>query len=370
MTPSAPSSDEVSNLAAALGGLTDPAAQRARLAAALPLPAETRAALAQALKQQADRLVRADIQQARRVAELLRALGELANDPACTALGLRALGNVHALGLGEFAEGLACYDAAAAIYGRLGDELQEAQSQIGKIYALSNLGEYDAALAVGRWASEVFERHAAWPALAGLLTNVAILHGRISQDAAALAQLDRAAAICQRLGADAQPLLLTIRLNRAILLRNLGRFDDSIADLEAAWAGYRALGETESAARARQNLALTYFVLGRYNEALQLLDEARQVFLEDGRLRHAMLVELFVSNCLLQLRRFDEVLDKAPQIRALFAELGASFEVGQALLNEATAHMGLAQPEAALAALAEARAIFAAEGNAVAAADA
>ena len=86
---------------------------------------------------------------------------------------------------------------------------------------------------------------------------------------------------------------------------------------------------------------------------VQLLDAGR-----DGRQRHAMLVELFISDCLLQLRRFTDVLEKCRQVRALFAELGTRFEVGQAILNEAAALTGLRDFSAARASLAEARTLF------------
>ena len=101
-----------------------------------------------------------------------------------------------------------------------------------------------------------------------------------------------------------------------------------------------------------------------------MLDEARETFLADGRQRHAMLVELYTGDCLLQLRRFGDVLEKSAQVRELFTEMGTRLEVAQAILNEASAYYGLKRYEEALASLAEARTLFEEEGNQVAAAGA
>ncbi|HEX9029218.1 MAG TPA: CHAT domain-containing tetratricopeptide repeat protein, partial [Anaerolineales bacterium] len=163
---------------------------------------------------------------------------------------------------------------------------------------------------------------------------------------------------------------LRIELNRAVVLRNLGRFQEAIEASQTATEMHRRLGQEVAAARAQQTLAVTYFVLGRYNEALALLEESREILLKDGRQRHAMLVELFISDCLLQLRRFPDVLEKCHSVRSLFSELGTRYEVAQAILNEASAYTGLARFPEALVSVREARQLFEQEGNPVAVADA
>lgn len=325
--------------------------------------------LAEALKKHADQLRRASIHRCLQTVELLHHLARLTGNPLHQALGLLAEGNAYTIGLGEYQKGLDCYDQAAAIYSRLGYPVKQAQSQTGKIWVLANLGRYDEALAIGQWASEVLENHKEWLLLANLTTNMALIPGRLGQDAEALALFDRAAALYHRLGADGELPLLMIKVNRGIVLRNLGRFSESIEVHQEAMAAYRQLGQIFSAAQAQQNLAMTYFVLGRYNEALALLDEVREVFLADGRRRHVMLVDLFISDCLLQLRRFADALEKCTQARAWFSQLGTHFEVGQAIFNEATAYVGLGRYTEALTTLSEARRLFEQEGNEVAVAN-
>ena len=85
--------------------------------------------------------------------------------------------------------------------------------------------------------------------------------------------------------------------------------------------------------------------------------------MDDGRYRDAMRVELHMSNCMLQLRRFGDVLDKCREVRRLFSEKGVQYEVAQAILFEATAYTGLKRYDEAWVALDEARSLFAAVGN-------
>jgi tetratricopeptide (TPR) repeat protein len=317
-----------------------------------------------ALKLRADQMLRSDIQQSLQAARLLQLAATISDNPAHHAVGLLAEANVHALGLRDFQRGLACYDEAIAIYQACGDLVEQAKAQVGRLWALACLGRYDEALEAGAWASAVLETHTQWRPLTNLTSNLAIIHGRMGADAQALELFDRSRAACLRLGAEGEPTLARIDQNRAIVLRNLGRFAESIATSQAAWAMLERLGQIVETARARQNLALTYMLLGRTNEALALLDQARDIFLADGRRSDALLVDLSISDGLLLLRRFDDVLDTCFQVRELFDARGARFEVGQALLNEASAYAGLRQYDRAQAALAEAHQIFTIEENA------
>jgi tetratricopeptide (TPR) repeat protein len=121
-----------------------------------------------------------------------------------------------------------------------------------------------------------------------------------------------------------------------IVLRNLGRFEASIQASRAAWELTDQLGHKAEMGRVQEDLAFTYLVLGRYNEALELLDQARDIFLSDGRPSDAIIVELVISYCLLQLRRFTDVLDKCRQVRNLFTEIGRRRD-GHQLLPVTTA---------------------------------
>lgn len=318
-----------------------------------------------ALKARADQLLRVDVRRSMEVGRILCDLGDVSNQPRYRALGLLARANAHSIGLGEYEDARALYEEAGAIYRSLGLAVEEARAQVGKVWPLACLGRYEEAVETSAWAGRVLEANGQWVSLATLTMNMAAVHGRQGEDAGALDMLDQARLIHRRLGAEGTPILAFIEQNRAIVLRNLGRFDESMAASRQAWESLTALGQTVEAARAQQNLAITYVVLGRYNRALQLLGEARDVFWADGRRRDAILVDLFMSDCLLMLRRFPEVLERTRQVHDLFHDLGTRFEVAQSLLNEAVAYAGLGRYEKAKASLAEARQRFAAEDNEV-----
>lgn len=351
------------DLAAEVLALPGPEAQRRFLSAH---PDALTEALAWALKRYADRFLRADLQRALATADLLYHMAELTGDPAHRALGLLAEANARSIGQGDYPRGIALYDEAAALYAAAGRPADQARSQVGKVGALLNLGRFAEAQAVGQWASEVLERHAAWQPLATLTMNLAVAHAEQGQDAEALPLLDRAGELYQRLGGpDGEAGWVWTQQNRSEVLRNLGRFEASIQASQTACAALDALGQPAEAARARQNLALTYFVLGRYNEALALLDQVRAVFLEDGRLPDAMLVELSISTCLLRLRRFSEVMEKCARVRTHFGQLGTQRFAAQAIVLEGIALAELGRYPEALASLDEARTRFQAEGNQV-----
>lgn len=319
--------------------------------------------LAESLKEEVIQLQQANIEQALQVAGLIGYLGDLSGNPLHHALGLRMEAQARLIGLGEYKQSLSLYDKATAIHQEYGDLLGEALVQVTRIWALAALGRYDEAFAAGKWANEILTEHEQWRNRASLNNNLAAIYGRRGEENKALAKLDVAREAYQQLGAEGELFLVMNELSRAIVLRNLGRFEESITAAQKATAVANRFNQPAAAARAQQNLATTYFVLGRYNEALKLLDDARTIFLSDGRRRDAILVELFISDCLLQLRRFGDVLDKCRQVRTLFTELGTRFEVAQSLLNEAVAYAGLEEYGPAQASLREARQLFADEGT-------
>jgi CHAT domain-containing protein len=316
------------------------------------------------LKDEATRLLRSDVQRSLETTDLVFHVAELTHNPLHRALGLLAEANARSIGgLGEYQLAVELYDEAAEVYQSNGRPVEQASSQIGKVFSLAMLGRYDEAVTVGDWASQVLEEHRQWHLLVNLAMNLAIVHGRQRQDAEALARFDRARAFCGQLGSDGIASLQLVEHNRAIVLRNLGQFDASIQASRAALDLAEQLGHKIETGRVQENLAFTYLLLGRYNEALELMDRVRDISLSDGRQSHAIAIELVITDCLLQLRRFDDVLDKCHQLQNLFTEQGLRREEADATLNEALAYVGQHRYTEALASLAKARHLFDQEGN-------
>lgn len=315
------------------------------------------------LKERADQYLRADLAHSQEMVDLLKEISELTGSVSVRALGYLAEANLRGIGMGDYQQALNLYDQAAAIYYSEGLPMEQAKSQVGKVGVLAFLGRYDEAFKLGNWASQVLEDYQAWRPLATLIMNLAIMHARRGEDSRALLLFERAGEIYWKLGEANDPGWLWVQLNRAYVLRNLGCFEESIQASQTAREGLIRIGQEISAVRAQQMLALTYFVQGKYNLALENLDQAREAYLKDGRQRDAVLVELFISDCLLKLRRFNDVLEKCDRVRQLFTTLGTRQVVAQAIVNEAVAYTQMGNHARALESLAEARQIFAELGN-------
>jgi CHAT domain-containing protein len=342
--------------------LSEPTAQEQLLAEHVGLADEQ---VADALKRHADKYLRSAIQQSLRCAELLIYLSDLTHNALYRALGLLAQGNAYSIGLGEYRAALTPFAEAFTLYGELNRPVGQARVEIGRMWALSCLGQYTEAFARCAWARQVLEQASEWRLLATATLNLAIIYCRSGDDATALTLYDEADALYLRLGLRGSGEWLWVQQSRAVSLRNMGRFDEAIAAGEATSHLLQELGQSVEAARAQQNLALTYFILGRHNEGLNYLDQANEVFRADGRQSDAVLVELSASNCLLQLRRFEEALEKCRRVRDLFGQRGAQEIVAQAIVNEAVAYTNLQRFDEAITSLQEAYDIFTGLGNQV-----
>ena len=146
--------------------------------------------------------------------------------------------------------------------------LEQAGSAVGKVFALAMLGRYDEALETGNRARPILEAQGQWRALANLSMNLAVVHGRRRDDVRALAEFDQTRALCLRIGADGERLLPLVEQDRATVLRNLGRFQASIAANEHALRLLERTNQQAEIGHVQQNLAATYVMLGRFNEAL------------------------------------------------------------------------------------------------------
>ena len=283
--------------------------------------------VADALKGQADRYLRSDVQHSSQTAALLCSLPELTGNPCHRALGLLAEANARSIGgLGEYQRAVELYDEAAEIYRACGVEVEQARSQVGKVWSLASLGRYAEAFETGAWASQVLEQHARWLPLGTLTMNLAAIHSRQGEDARALTPVGPGARHLPETGAGRRAVsadggLSTAPSSCAISGSSMPRSKRASTPLPML----ERLEQSVEAARARQNLAVTYFVLGRYNEALALLDEVRGVLIADGRRRDVILLDVFTSDCLLQLRRFADVLDKCCLARGPIPRAGCAF---------------------------------------------
>ncbi len=261
--------------------------------------------------------------------------------------------------LAQYEEAIATYDEARSICLAQDNPVEAARPQMAKVTALAHLGRFKEALGNAQEARRIFETYGETTAAAVLDYQAGITTYKLGDYAKASALFDRARRIFEQANEVNPTHLIYVELNRSVVLRNLDRFTEA----EAAAIDARHMADQQGmnivAARADQSLAITYYFLGRYNEALRLFDQARQVFASSGLRREVIVVNLFATNCHLALNRYAEALNLAQEAEVDLAQLAMHYEVAWAAYNCAQAHMGLGQVEAAADALARARLGFA-----------
>lgn len=316
---------------------------------------------AQTLKGLADQGLRNDLRECLDVADLLLALGEANGIAPIQALGLLARANGVGIGHGDYAAAIPDYETAANLYLGLDRPVDAARSRTGQVYALAIEQQDDAALSIGEAAARVLREAGRRELLPHLLMNMGAVFGRAGRDREALIKFDEVRELCIGLGTSARRQLAQVDVNRSIVLRNLGDFAASIEAAQNAHTISIEQNMPVDTANANECLAVTYAILGRYNESLLLFQKTLEILDAGGRRRDAAMVELSISNCLLKLGRLVDGLEHANRARVAFEQLGGRIELGQASLFEAQILASLDRTQEAEDAIALAQAQFAAE---------
>jgi CHAT domain-containing protein len=352
------------NLVNKLLALTDEEAQHQLLRDTLDkLNDDEIETLCQSLKEKAFHFIWSETQNALHIADLILYLSKLTNNDLHRALGMRIKAQALSLGMGDYQKSLAYYEEATKIYRERGDIVRQARVNVTRIWALTNLGHYDEAFRAGKWASKILYQHSQWLSLATLHNNLALAHNRRGEFSHALAMFNEANRAYRQLGRAGEPFLPNNELNRALALRNVGRFQESIETSQVAIALSKKLGQTTVTARAQHNLGSTYLLLGNHIEAMRLFDRAQDTHLENEQPHEAALCELSIVNSLLEIRKFDIVLKKCERLFDIFCDLGMRLESAAVLRNQAKAYNGMNNYEEAINSLIAARLLFEGEEN-------
>ena len=321
--------------------------------------------IAEQLKKQFDRYLQESIQRAEQLADLLAWYAAVhIEQPFIRALSLRAAGSLLFFqGDGNYQDAIGFYDEAAGIYEAHNEPYLAAQSQIGKITCLGYVGEAEQALQLGETLRQKFEAWGDRERVFQVVVNTQLLLYRLGRARESLKQLDTARQLAIDFNLDQY--LTIIELNRAGTLRDLGELE--LAEQASLEAERLCIEQQQmvNAVHARYNRAIIYFLQNRYNEALTLFDTVREEYLRDRRMGDLHWVNLAVTNCLLQLGRFKDVLALCDVLETEFNEIGSTNELANVHMCAANAHAGLRAFPAALQTLDKALQIFEASDDRV-----
>jgi tetratricopeptide (TPR) repeat protein len=318
--------------------------------------------LARALKALFDASESSDPARALAAAGALEEVAHCAGDQESYALAAWAAGMAAQLD-GRMEESLAHLDDAERCFQALGQPQTAAATQVSKLIALAMLGHYDEALACGLRARDVFEAHGDTLAAGKVEQNLGGIYLR--RDRYAEAERFYHAARRRFAALADQKQLAQVDNCLAMAMTWQHRFQDAAQMYQQALAGAAAAGLEVTQAEIESNLGNLALFQGRYDSALDYLERARRRYATLGLPHESAQAEQELADAYLELNLAPEAAAIYARVIPTFARLGMRFEQAWALAHYSRANALLGQADQARAQLAESRALFAAEGNAV-----
>ena len=295
-------------------------------------------------------------------AEALRALAAVNPSEEIAALCFWAEG-IAALVGGRMEQAVAHLDEAESRFRALCRPHAAASTQVSKLIALAMLGRYDEAVATGLRARDIFLEHGDQPAAGRVEHNIGNLCGRRDRYEEARHYLELARS--RFLPTDDFKQLAVIENSLAYLLtlQHDFRSAEELYELALERAARAGLAVTQAEIEASMgNLAL---FRGRYDRALDLLERSRRRYAALGMPHQSAVAELELADAHLELNLAAEALATYERVAPTFAQLGMRAEQARSLAQAGRAAYAAGRAAEAHKFLAEARALYAAEGNVV-----
>jgi CHAT domain-containing protein len=151
----------------------------------------------------------------------------------------------------------------------------------------------------------------------------------------------------------------------AVALSSQNRFREAAQLYQAALARAEAAGLAVTQAEIECDLGCLALFQGQYDLALDYLERSRRRYVALGLPHESAIAELELADAYLELNLAPEAAAIYARVIPTFAALGLRAEQARALAHHGRAQLWLGQTEPARAALAQARALYAAEANPV-----
>jgi CHAT domain-containing protein len=312
-----------------------------------------------ALKTEVDRLIGFDLNAAERLSERVEQVALALGDATSRAFGEAGRARVlhH---VGRYPEADALYESAIQATRAAGLSTETAVLQMHRVFALTQMGRYDDALATSRASRRVLSKGAPLN-LAQLETNVGILYYRLDRYRKAIAHYERARRLLASEGDES--MLAVVNTNLSHALMETDRHGEALELLQGAVLAMERTGQSLWAAQARFHIGYLQFLRGDYNSALTTHYQAREELTRLGSKQLVAWCNQEIAEILLALNAFDDAAESAALARTSFTELGLPYESAQASLVHALAAMGRKQFDQARHDFIEARRVFAQSNN-------
>ena len=302
-----------------------------------------------------------DAPRAAQASASLELLSRSVDDPEVAAVAAWTSGMAAIHLDGHMERGVALLEEAARRFAALGRPLDVAATRVSMVQGLAMLGRYDEAIACGVAARDTFDQHGDLLAAGKIdqnLGNINYRRGRF-QEAESLYRSARERYL--RVHSDVQ--LAQIDNNLGTVLMEQQRLADARAAFEQALAYAEQSGLEVAQTQVRYNLGCLGLFQGRYDRALEHLEQARRAYAELHVPHGSARAELEMADAYLELNMAAEAADIASRLTHTFAELGMRAERARALGCHGRALGLLGQTDEARRLLAEASELYTAEGN-------
>jgi CHAT domain-containing protein len=314
--------------------------------------------LVEQLAENVRQLARTDLEEALRESAAAVAIAELVDAGECLARALRARANALWL-KGQCRPAVDLLDRAAALFAEAGKTEELGRTLSTSIQPLILLGQYRRAHRCAGRARRIFASHKDRLRLARLQINIANIHHRQEQFAAALAAYERAYLELREIG-DAEGVGAALH-NMAVCLISLNDFDHALAIYQQAHAFFERNGMPLLKSQAEYNIAYLYYLRGNYELAMDSLRSSREIASRNGDTYHVALCDLDLSDVYLELNLDGEAKQTAQEATEHFEQLGMGYEAARSLANTAIAVSRMGDTRSALERFARAKQMFAQE---------
>ena len=312
-----------------------------------------------ALKTEVDRLIGSDLNAATRLSERVEQVAAVLGDGVSRGFAQASRARVlhHT---GRYTEADSLYQSAIQATRQARLTTDTAILQMHRVFALTQMGRYDEALATARASRRVLIGRAPIH-LAQLETNVGILYYRLDRYKKAIEHYERARDILGSQGDPTTRAVIDTNLSHALM--EMDRHADALELLENAATEMERAGQTVWAAQTRFHIGYIQFLRGNYNRALTTHYQAREELTRLGSTQLVAWCDFEIAEILLALNAFDDAAENAAAARASFTKLGLPYESAQAAVVFALASMGKEEFDRAECDFIEARQVFSETSN-------
>lgn len=296
-------------------------------------------------------------------ADALKTLSAVNHDREVKALASWVAGFAAVAAEGQTERAIALLDDAEKIFLSLDKSHTAASTQVIKLYALALLGRYDEAISCGLRTRAVFIAHGDLVAVAKIELNIGNIYLRrdLYQEAEKFLLSAR-----ERFGAlNDQKQLAKIDNNLAIIYSSQHKFRRAEQLYDRALKSAEATGLILTQAEIEASMGNLALFQGRYDRALDYLERSRRKYAALGMPHQSAVAQQEIADAYLELNLAPEATEIYERVTKTFAELGMQSEEARALAQHGRALILMGSMSQAHRLLAEARRLYAAEGNPV-----